>query len=109
MVKVTKKAVQIEAYQYIGPDEFIQAYHEGTLPDWLSNAVADKVVGAGAGASGDKLLIQSNTHGQIVANPTDWIMYGVEGELYPCKDSVFLATYDIDEVIDPRDPNPELS
>lgn len=109
MVKVIKKAVQIEAYQYLGPDEFIQAFNERTMPDWLSKAVADNLVGAGAGASGDKLLIVSDSHGQIVANPTDWIMYGVEHELYPCKDSVFQATYSIDEVVDPRDPNPELS
>jgi hypothetical protein len=24
----------------------------------------------------------------------DWIIKGVENELYPCKDSVFRATYD---------------
>ena len=26
--------------------------------------------------------------------PSDWIITGVEGERYPCKDSVFKATYE---------------
>ncbi len=25
----------------------------------------------------------------------DWLIKGVNGELYPCKDSVFIKTYDI--------------
>lgn len=27
----------------------------------------------------------------------DWIIKGVQGELYPCKNDIFLATYDIVE------------
>lgn len=29
-----------------------------------------------------------------VACPTDWIIRGVENELYPCKDRIFGATYE---------------
>lgn len=29
------------------------------------------------------------------AHPGDWLIRGVEGEVYPCKDSIFRATYDI--------------
>lgn len=34
--------------------------------------------------------------GHIVC-PGDWIITGVEGEHYPCKPSVFAATYDLAE------------
>ena len=26
--------------------------------------------------------------------PGDWIITGVKGEMYPCKDEIFMATYD---------------
>ena len=32
--------------------------------------------------------------GVMRADVGDWIIKGVEGEVYPCKDSVFLKTYD---------------
>lgn len=32
--------------------------------------------------------------GQMVGNPGDWLITGVEGEQYPCKDSIFRATYE---------------
>ena len=32
--------------------------------------------------------------GDMVANPGDWIITGVKGEQYPCKDDIFRATYD---------------
>ena len=31
--------------------------------------------------------------GPLRAQPGDWIITGVEGECYPCKDRVFRATY----------------
>ena len=32
--------------------------------------------------------------GWMEGNAGDWLIEGVEGELYPCKDSVFRATYE---------------
>jgi hypothetical protein len=32
--------------------------------------------------------------GQMMANLGDWIIKGVAGELYPCKPSIFEATYE---------------
>lgn len=32
--------------------------------------------------------------GPLRAQPGDWIITGVEGERYPCKDSIFRATYE---------------
>ncbi len=32
--------------------------------------------------------------GVMIANEGDWIIKGVEGELYPCKPSIFEKTYE---------------
>jgi hypothetical protein len=32
--------------------------------------------------------------GTMYADPGDWIIRGVEGEFYPCKPSIFEATYE---------------
>ena len=31
--------------------------------------------------------------GRMTANDGDWIIRGVEGEFYPCKDYIFTRTY----------------
>jgi len=36
--------------------------------------------------------------GVMTAFPGDWIIKGVKGELYPCKNDIFEATYE-DELI----------
>lgn len=33
-------------------------------------------------------------HGIVLARPTDWIIEGVLGELYPCSDRVFKKIYE---------------
>jgi len=32
--------------------------------------------------------------GWMQGQPGDWLIEGIEGELYPCKDSIFQATYE---------------
>lgn len=36
--------------------------------------------------------------GHIVC-PTDWIITGVKGEMYPCKPDIFEATYELEKEI----------
>ncbi|MBU1767791.1 MAG: hypothetical protein KJ648_06805 [Candidatus Omnitrophica bacterium] len=31
--------------------------------------------------------------GIMHASPGDWIIQGIQGEIYPCKPEIFLATY----------------
>jgi len=35
--------------------------------------------------------------GVIEVTPGDWIITGIEGEKYPCKNDVFLETYEVVE------------
>lgn len=32
--------------------------------------------------------------GRFEVTPTDWIITGVNGEKYPCKNDIFIKTYD---------------
>ena len=32
--------------------------------------------------------------GKMFADPDDWIIQGIKGEIYPCKPDVFEATYE---------------
>ena len=33
--------------------------------------------------------------GVMTANPSDWIITGVQGEKYPCRDDIFQQTYEL--------------
>ncbi len=98
MGKYRKKPVEIEAFRY---------HAEKTYSDWpawakeeLKHNVDGLVVARDDPASRaieafpDHLLIHT-LEGDHRANDGDWIIQGVEGEIYPCKPSVFAATYDI--------------
>jgi hypothetical protein len=41
----------------------------------------------------DKLKIHT-LEGNMTANIGDWIIIGVNGEIYPCKDDIFKKTYE---------------
>lgn len=38
--------------------------------------------------------IVETLEGNMVASAGDWLIRGVAGEVYPCKDEIFQATYD---------------
>lgn len=108
MPEFRKKPVVIEAVQFLGmfvgqkrdscdiPDSFFSDY-----PPWLQDAW-----NGGRGP----LSIESQTaarkedwrgwveiktlEGVMRADPGDWIIRGVKGELYPCKPDIFEATYE---------------
>lgn len=39
-------------------------------------------------------VVIETLEGIMVANPGDWIITGVKGEKYPCKDDIFKLTYE---------------
>jgi len=82
--KFRKKPVVIEAMQFTGLDSLY------VLSPWLSqcNATYRAVFG-----TPPELEIQT-LEGLMTAQFGDWIIKGVEGEFYPCKSSIFDATYE---------------
>ncbi|MBY0258794.1 MAG: hypothetical protein K2X24_14370, partial [Methylobacterium sp.] len=85
MTAFTKKPVTIEAFRWTGgPDQEED-------PVWICDAIRGGIVQfVEAG-----FMSIHTTEGVMNASPGDWIIRGVEGELYPCKDSVFQATYTV--------------
>jgi hypothetical protein len=73
-----KLPVEIQAVQYTGDnaDEVIA---------WVGPDAYDTLRGQ---------LVIHTLEGDHVATPHDWIIRGVEGEHYPCKPSIFDATYE---------------
>ena len=94
MPKYRKKPVEIEAVQY-GVNEYADSpYTFPELPDWLRAAIDDgTIVGDFRGEDYWYLVIKT-LEGDMTVSPDDWIIRGVQGELYPCKPDIFAATYE---------------
>ncbi len=94
-----KKPVKIDAVQF-GYSEYADTamtWRCDELPEWLIEAQDDGRLGY-AFASEDYWYFQVATaEGTMRGGPDDWLIRGVEGELYPCKASVFAATYELAE------------
>ena len=80
--KYIKRPVTIEAVQYTGDNaEEIMSFVNGKL------IITDKVI------------VIPTLEGDMVAVPSDYIIKGVAGELYPCKEDIFHKTYELRELI----------
>ena len=89
MSKFRKKPVVIEAYS-VATDNF--------FPEWLNDAIE-----AGSAYVGSTGRIHITTlEGTMTANFDDYIIRGVQGELYPCKPDIFAATYEPVEDEEPQ-------
>lgn len=42
----------------------------------------------------DGLYFISTLEGDMIVSAGDWIITGVKGELYPCRDDIFEASYE---------------
>ena len=80
MAKFRKKPVEIEAFQWTGDTRELAEFTEGKT---------DRLIQV----YGDTLTI-TTLEGEMTAHNGDWIIRGVQGELYPCKPDIFEATYE---------------
>lgn len=87
-MKFRKKPVVIDAMQWRGPQ--IGAIDYGVeFDDWLVANQGERK----CKYRGDTVVIPT-LEGEMTAQPGDWIIRGVKGELYPCKPDIFAATYE---------------
>jgi hypothetical protein len=93
MAKFRKRPVVIEAVQWTGNNlRQVIAFTDGPPVARLSHAemkwddYEDLVAREG--------LMIFTLEGKMTANPGDWIIKGVAGEVYPCKPDIFAATYE---------------
>ena len=82
-MRYRKRPVVIEAVQF-KDGKFV-----GTAPLWMGAAALDGVICR----DGQSLFIET-LGGRMEAKSGDWIIRGVQGELYPCKPVIFEATYE---------------
>ena len=80
-MKFRKKPVEIEAWQNTEGVQF---------PQWLDAAYRTGKVQLGSGGA----VYIHTLEGTMKAAPGDWIIKGVQGELYPCKPDIFAQTYE---------------
>lgn len=81
-MKFIKKKVVIEAVHWDGNKV-------SETPDWILEALDNRFLVR----FGNKVLIRT-LEGEITASPGDYIIRGVNGELYPCKPDIFEKTYE---------------
>jgi hypothetical protein len=86
MAKFRKKPVVIEAVQYEGKGNF----HQDT-PEWLWSGFEKGII---IPTNGTDPLIIKTLEGDHVISPGDFLIKGIQGELYPCKPDIFEATYE---------------
>lgn len=79
-MKFRKKPVVVEAFQFRAGEQ------DGRL-------CADQIAGNVRYPEDGTMLIRT-LEGVMTAQPGDWIIRGVKGELYPCKPDIFEATYE---------------
>ena len=86
-----KKPVVIEAVQFQNINrEEIQQFVGKELKQEIHS---DTAYEAGMGAPISSLTIET-LEGNMKALPGDWIIKGVNGEFYPCKNDIFEKTYE---------------
>lgn len=87
MPQFRKKPVTIEAIQFSGT-----AYSAAEIEKWSDDRVVPLVYPDDITLNSRKLTIET-LEGTMTANEGDWVIRGVKGEFYPCKDTIFRMTY----------------
>ena len=80
-----KKPVVIQAIQ-------ITVKNKSDVCEWAEGALTMEETGPSS-----CLVYIETLEGKMKARVNDWIIKGVEGGFYPCRDSVFKATYELVE------------
>jgi len=91
MARYRKRPVEIDAWRApsFDDDDF-----PGQLPDWLAEAAdAGDVRVLMVPPRGVEFVI-GTLEGTMRADVGDWLIRGIEGEIYPCKPGIFAQTYE---------------
>lgn len=89
MAKYQKRPVEVEAVRWDGSDEALDAIYA-----MAGDARRAVVVRKHASGGAQRVLSIVTLEGEMVANEGDYVIRGVQGELYPCKPGIFEATYE---------------
>lgn len=91
MTKYRKKPVVIDAFKWTG------GHDQTEDPEWIVEAIKKGEVWF-IGNGTERVALQIDTlEGVMTANRGDYIIRGIQGEIYPCKPDIFEATYEVVE------------
>lgn len=98
-MKYRKKPIIIEAFQYDG--DLINSKGEYYVPNWAKDAYEDGKLYYDFANLNEVIsyeLFIKTLEGDMMVSVGDYIIQGVNGELYPCKPDIFEKTYEsVDE------------
>ena len=83
MAHYVKKPVVIQAYRLGSPEQMPEPFVTALLESFIEYL------------GGNQPWLIHTLEGTMWASDGDWIIRGVEGEFYPCKHSIFEATYEL--------------
>ena len=83
-MKYRKKPVIIEAYQNID-------HNQEQVPIWFGNALVSRNLFF----RDDGFLYVKTLEGDMKSLPGDFIIQGVKGEIYSCREDIFHQTYEL--------------
>lgn len=90
MPKFRKLPVEIEAMQFTGDAAAVNV--------WMDSLGVPEDDDIGPDQMGwwetDDGIVIGTLEGDLLASPGDWIIRGVQGEFYPCKNEIFETTYE---------------
>lgn len=94
-MKFRKKPVVVEAFQFDG--DLMNSDGEYYVPDWAVNAFLNDILLYDSPINSNETpyeLYVQTLEGRMLANVGDYIIQGINGELYPCKSDIFEKTYE---------------
>ena len=94
MAKYKKKPVEIEAFQYDGDLKGSDGNYY--VPDWAVKAFEEGIMfyDSLSGREEPCELFINTLEGKHHVSVNDYVIQGVNGELYPCKPDIFDKTYE---------------
>lgn len=92
MTKYKKKPIIIEAFQYDGDLKGSDGNYY--VPDWAVEALDSGIMFYRDLEDSPSELFIKTLEGTHHVSVGDYVIQGVNGELYPCKPDIFKKTYD---------------
>lgn len=86
VAKYRKKPIEVEAFKWTG--DVI------CVPRWFADYVENSCSPFAKNNFGETVVLIETLEGVMTADPGDYIIKGVKGELYPCKPDIFKMTYE---------------
>lgn len=94
MTEYRKKPVVIDAWEYKGPDTHVDINDVWVIEAFISGELSGIQIGDEWYLEVRTLEDGPNGEAQHVASVGDYIIRGVQGELYPCKPDIFWMTHE---------------